>query len=236
MLVEEAEWIGAQLEKLIRSGSIKSVLNVGSSTSDSWNEFQPHVEKFVFNKLKNQNIVLLNTDIKEGSGVDLAGDLNDEPFIIKLSEMNFSLVICANLLEHVKDPARIAAHISKLLNNGSYAIITVPHIYPYHPDPDDYLFRPGIENLKSLFPALKLVSAAIVRGSRTLRKQSEIKICSNYIQVLLNDPRLFALTFLRLLTPFYKYKNWKKTAFYLPFFFKPFSVTCLVLVKNGNNE
>jgi SAM-dependent methyltransferase len=234
MLIEEAEWIGKELEKLINSGAIKNVLNVGSSTADSWTDNQKHIREYILSPLEKSNIKVTNTDLKEGDGVDFAGDLNDEAFVAKLVEKKFDLVLCANLLEHVEQPFRIAAHITQLLHNDSIAIITVPHVYPYHPDPADYLFRPDINELKELFTRLTLVSSALVEGRRSVWRKDKMKTCSNYMQVLINDPRLLILTVLRLLTPFYKYRNWKKTAFYLPYFFKHFSVTCLVLVKHEN--
>lgn len=236
MLIEEAKWIGNELGRLIHLGNIKKVLNIGSSTADSWTSVQKHVKEFVMLPLEKSNISIVNTDIKDGEGVEIAGDLNDEEFIKKLNEDKFDLIICSNLLEHVESPVRIASHISQLVRKGSFAIITVPRNYPYHPDPEDYLFRPDINGLKDLFRGLDCVSAAIVEGRRALVKNNRIKYCSNYIQVLINDPRLLILTFLRLITPFYRYSNWKKTAGYLPYIFKPFSVTCMVLVKQENHD
>ena len=232
MLIEEAVWVGNELEKLIHSGTIKTILNIGSSTAESWNDIQKHVQEFVYAPLEKSDIKLIHTDIKQGDGVDIAGDLNDEVFIKKLKEKNIDLVICANLLEHIDYPSKIATHLTQLLKIGSYAIVTVPRIYPYHPDPEDFLFRPDINTLKALFCELDLVSSSVVEGRRALVKNGRMKYCSNYINVLMNDPRLLILTFLRLLLPFYKFRNWKKTAYYLPYFFKSFSATCIVFVKN----
>lgn len=232
MLFEEAIWIGNEIQKLTGAVSIQRVLNIGSSTRESWETEQNHVQAYVINKIINAGARLINTDIKKGEGVDIAGDLNDPKLIEELSEMDFNLVICANLLEHVKDPEKIAASISQIVKPGNYAIVTVPRIYPYHPDPEDYLFRPDAKELQTYFKGFDLVASADVKGKRAINRKGKTKYYSCYFQVLLSQPKQLLITIVRLLTPFYKYANWKKTAFYFPKIFQKFSVTCIVLVKN----
>lgn len=231
MLFEEAAWIGNEIQKLARAGTIQKVLNIGSSTRESWESVQHHVEEYVINSIKNAGARLVNTDIKKGEGVDIVGDLNDPELIEELSAMDFNLVLCANLLEHVKDPRKIAANISNIVKPGNYIIVTVPRNYPFHPDPDDYLFRPDVNELKNIFQGFDLVDSAEVKGRRAINNHGNTKFYFCYFQVLWSQPKQLFITLVRLLTPFYKFANWKKTAWYFPKFFSHFSVTCIVLVK-----
>jgi len=236
MLFEEAAWIGNEIQKLVGTGNIQRVLNIGSSTRESWETEQNHVETYVINRIKNAGVRLVNTDIKKGEGVDIAGDLNDLKLIGELSEMDFNLVICANLLEHVKDPGKIALNISRIVKPDNFIIVTVPRIYPYHPDPEDYLFRPDAIELIKYFKGFDLVTSAEVRGKRAINHKGKTKYYSCYFQVLLSQPKQLLITIVRLLTPFYKYANWKKTACYLPKIFQKFSVTCIVLVRKDSSN
>ena len=53
-------------------------------------------------------------------------------------------------LEHVTDPELVRARLRELTAPAGLLVITVPRVYPYHPDPIDTMFRPNDEELRSL--------------------------------------------------------------------------------------
>jgi SAM-dependent methyltransferase len=50
----------------------------------------------------------------------------------------FDLVICTQVLEHVADPWAAALEIRRILRPGGRAILTMPHVWFFHPHPHDY--------------------------------------------------------------------------------------------------
>lgn len=50
----------------------------------------------------------------------------------------FGTVICAHLLEHVKNPFDAAHNISELVSPGGRVFIQVPLVQAFHAFPDDY--------------------------------------------------------------------------------------------------
>jgi len=74
----------------------------------------------------------LDTDI--ASGADYLGEIEDT----KLPSDNFDLVLCTQVLEHCSDPFRGVLEISRILKPGGFAILSVPHVWFYHPHPSDH--------------------------------------------------------------------------------------------------
>lgn len=65
---------------------------------------------------------------------DVVCDASTTPF----SENSFDAVICAELLEHVRDPRRVLLEVSRILRPGGKLIASVPFLFPIHGDPEDY--------------------------------------------------------------------------------------------------
>jgi 2-polyprenyl-3-methyl-5-hydroxy-6-metoxy-1,4-benzoquinol methylase len=161
MLKNEAKWIGNVLSSI--SDEVNPLLNIGSSTLEFRTKDQPFIQNDIFTPLEKKGVQIVHTDIKAENGVDLVGDLTDEIFLEKLSSMNFKSVLCSNLLEHLEDPTKISHLLVKILQPGSFLIITGPHHYPYHKDPIDTLFRPNVMELASFFPGTEIVKSEIVK-------------------------------------------------------------------------
>ena len=225
MLHEEAKWIGSNLKTIC--GSKTKVLNVGSSSLLARTILQPHMEEFVFAPLRKSNVEVIHTDIQQIEGVDLVGDLTDQSFIEHLKALKFDCILCSNLLEHIEDIEQLLKALTEILPIGGYYVFSVPHIYPYHNDPIDTMFRPSVEELKNRFPILSLVRGESIIAKRT----SEGKIEKNYFEILKNSPKLTFRIFVRCFLPFYKFKVWKYTISDVFNMFKPFQVTCVVLKK-----
>ena len=51
---------------------------------------------------------------------------------------SFDTVFAAQVLEHVSEPAQMVAEIARVLRPGGCLILTAPHIWGVHEEPDDY--------------------------------------------------------------------------------------------------
>jgi len=78
---------------------------------------------------------------------------------------SFDTVISTQVLEHVKNPFVVVSEIKKVLKPGGCAIITVPFMIPYHPDPHDN-FRFSKEGLETLVKSqnFEVVESGIYGG------------------------------------------------------------------------
>ena len=162
MMFEEAEWISKYIKILISNKhKIKSVIDIGSSTLEYRTKIQPYIDKLIFSPLRKKKIPIYHLDKKRGEGVDIVCSTD------KLSSLNkkFSLVICSNLLEHVKNPDKVIHDINNLVEEGGFMILTVPFKYRYHADPIDTFFRPSPEELESLVSENKVIAKAVISGT-----------------------------------------------------------------------
>lgn len=232
MLLEEAKWLGQEIQQLAIQLPAAKLLNVGSGTAEKTDDVQSHQSEFILKPLKEKNIETLNTDIEAGKGVDLVGDLTDDDFLKSLSSHNFNIVICNNLLEHIDPIKPICDSFKTIVAPNGYLVVSVPYRYPYHPDPIDTMFRPKIKDLEELLGGFELVKGEIINGRRNVKgKNGEIRQEQNYFQTLMNDKGYALRLLFRSLLPFYKFSNWWNTVRYFPNLFTPYKVTCVILKK-----
>ena len=102
-----------------RNGGV--ALDLGSS----WSPYRPIVEASGFE--------LRTLDITLDDGADLIGTAEDTGLDAELLD----LVLCSQVLEHCDDPWKAIAEIHRILRPGGHAIVTVPHVWFYHPHPHD---------------------------------------------------------------------------------------------------
>lgn len=178
MLRAEATWLADRLEEL-PADSLSPLLSIGSGDARLRATLQPWIESRVYTPLAGRGVRVLHHDLEPSEGVDVAGDLTDPAFLGTLEQLKVRSVMCCNVLEHVPDPARVAAAIERTVAPGGYLLVTVPHRYPYHPGPIDTLFRPTVDELRLLFPALAVTSSAEIR-------------CESLIAYLLASPTKWA--------------------------------------------
>jgi len=129
MFLEESIYIKELLAKI---SSLQDVLDVGSSTLKFRTIIQPYIDKNIFQPLRDKEVKISYLDNKDGIGIDIVADVSNKRFTLP---QKYDLVICTNLLEHVSDLKTTIFNISSLVRKGGYLLITVPLIYPYHPDP-----------------------------------------------------------------------------------------------------
>lgn len=105
----------------------KIILNLGSGTKDYGNE-------------------IINIDLFPFENVHIVSDVSNLPLKDQVADM----VICASLMEHVKEPLSVAKEIKRVTKKGGFVYISVPFVYPFHSSPHDYT-RYTMEGLKFLF-------------------------------------------------------------------------------------
>ena len=57
---------------------------------------------------------------------------------LDLPDASFDVVLCTQVLEHVRHPQRALAEIARVLKPGGHLLLTTHGVYPHHPDPGDY--------------------------------------------------------------------------------------------------
>lgn len=221
MLRAEARWFGRELAK-ISDEVLFPLLDVGSHTSAFRAREQPWIDEFVFSPLARRGSIV-HTDLREGPGIDLVGDVTDQNFVERLRRDRFRSVFCANVLEHVDDPGALAEALVHIVTTGGILAISVPFRFPYHPDPIDNGFRPDLDELADLLP-----------GTRRMRGQ--ILPCGTFLHYL--TPRL--LHPVALVSKIVRRKSLSAGddaldggESLLPWFFRRFLVTCLILEKTS---
>jgi hypothetical protein len=80
--------------------------------------------------------------------VDINGDLGDDKFRYTLATIKYNLILCNNVVTHVKHPNYVFEVISNCLSDDGFVNITAPIQYPYCADPIDSKYRPNRTNIE----------------------------------------------------------------------------------------
>lgn len=145
MFTEEAAWLRSALDQIpVQEGT--TVLDVGAQTREFRTVSQPHIDRDIYRPLLARGAKITSLDLQAAEGVDVIADVTAEDFD-PASVGSFEVVICSNLLEHVTNRPTTIAHLGQLADDGGHLVITVPAHFPYHEDPIDTLYRPGIKQL-----------------------------------------------------------------------------------------
>jgi SAM-dependent methyltransferase len=217
MFIEESKWIADIISKYEKS--FFPLLNLGSSTKEFREKIQPWINEIIFEPLSKKGLQVIHSDIKLDEGVDIAGDIFDEKFAKQLKDMNFQSVICSNVLEHIEDVNSFCNALEQIMPSGGNIIVTVPNLYPYHKDPIDTKFRPGVEDIVKLFPHCKLIEGVIYQCPRT------------HFSTLIRQPYTLLLTVKNWLIPRFGIKEWKARCLDIPNLFKKYKITVVLLRK-----
>lgn len=153
MSPQEAAWFDRALRRMAPA-ELSPILNVGSSTLEYRTAACPHIQRVLLGPLLNRGVRVLNVDLKEDDGVDIAGDILDRSFRSKIASLGIKAILCNNLLEHVNDVTAMCAALADICPDGGVLCLSVPHAYPFHPDPIDNGFRPSLMQLEEIFKPL----------------------------------------------------------------------------------
>jgi len=147
----------------VPSEELTPLIELGSSDSRFRTVIKPHIHELVHQPLIDRGIRIVCSDIRDGDGIDVAGDIYDAHVREQLERVGAKSLLCCNILEHLEDRATFAATCSALVGPGGYVIATVPFSFPYHLDPIDTYYRPTPDEIASLFPDFEIVNQEIVR-------------------------------------------------------------------------
>lgn len=95
----------------------------------------------------------LGVDLETGPGVDRVLDLSGPWATVDaaLEGRRFGTIFCLSVLEHVRQPFRMAENLTQLLRPGGHLCVGVPFAFKYHGYPSDY-WRFTAEGVRQLFP------------------------------------------------------------------------------------
>lgn len=85
-------------------------------------------------------------DINPDHGPDIVADAHALPF----PDASYEVVICSEVLEHVKDPAQVLRELRRVLVPGGLLLLSTRFLFPIHEAPDDR-WRFTQYNLRELF-------------------------------------------------------------------------------------
>ena len=151
-------------EILLDRGAPSPLLNLGSSDARFREALKPHIETELFTPLREAGVETVHCDLKRAAGVDVVGDILDPAVRDRLRTMGFRCVLVSNLLEHVRDPAAVAAACVEVVGPRGLILASVPSSFPYHADPLDNGFRPSPVELAALFEGCRPLHAEAVGG------------------------------------------------------------------------
>jgi SAM-dependent methyltransferase len=158
--------VAAEIERMVTTAA-GPVLQIGSKAdildrAAKWRARFPN-DRFV------------GLDIASGPNVDVTADIAGDLSALrrKLPVAQFGFIICAHVLEHVREPWVAARNIFHLLKPSGHLFVTVPWVQGYHDFPDDY-WRMSFAGVRSLFGEVEFDTefysgAAETVGYRLLR-------------------------------------------------------------------
>ncbi|MBM3465470.1 MAG: methyltransferase type 11 [Armatimonadetes bacterium] len=215
MLIAEARWLS---ERLAEIEAISPLLHVGSASEDFRVRGQPWIDEMVFRPLRARGVSVVHVDAQAARGVDVVGDLTDPDCLARLREEAPRSILCSNLLEHLRDRGPLCQAMVDILPASGWLLVTVPFRYPYHADPIDTMYRPDVRELAATFPGTRLVRGDVVR-------------CGTWWDYVATSPRAVLMTLIRLCTPWRSPRSWFTAVCHVPWIFRRFEATCVVLQK-----
>lgn len=100
----------------------------------------------------------VGTDMEAGIGVDVVCDFTDTFELIdaRLGGARFRTIVCFSVMEHCRQPFRMAENITALAVPRASLFLSVPWVWNFHGFPDDYWrFTPSA--VRELFPQFRVL-------------------------------------------------------------------------------
>ena len=93
-------------------------------------------------------------DIKPGTGVRVLMDAHS----LALADASFDVVLCTEVLEHLREPQRAIDEMYRVLKPGGTLLLTTRFLFPIHDAPHDYyrFTKYGLQHLLRRFEILDL--------------------------------------------------------------------------------
>jgi SAM-dependent methyltransferase len=105
----------------------------------------------------------VGNDVAPGPGLASVSPVEE----LDLPDESFDVVLCTQVLEHVRRPQRALEEMTRVLRPGGHLLLSTHGVYPFHPDPGDYWrwTQQGFEALFEDCPGLELVELQPLTGS-----------------------------------------------------------------------
>jgi SAM-dependent methyltransferase len=102
-------------------------------------------------------------DIRRGTGVDLLTDAH----ALALADASFDVVLCTEVLEHLREPQRAIDEMHRVLKPGGSLLLTTRFLFPIHDAPHDYyrFTKYGLQHLLRRFEILELNEETTTMGT-----------------------------------------------------------------------
>jgi hypothetical protein len=169
--VETAAWTRAVLADMdLPAGS--RALDVGSSTLHFRTVEQPHIEEQVLAPLRARGVQIVHLDAKQAPGVDVVYDLDEADGTLADRLGEHALVLLTGILQHLREPARVADLVTRMVAPGGYLVVPHPQSARRSYDPVDHGVRLTPDQLARFFER---------RGLERVRVES----------VRIDDPRYY---------------------------------------------
>jgi len=103
-------------------------------------------------------------DIQPGPGVDIVADAQNMP---QIPSESADCVLLVSVLQHLPSPQKAIDEAFRVLRPGGVIYVTVPFIFVYHRDPEDFnrFSVPGLEFLCSRF---ERITSGSIRGPASI--------------------------------------------------------------------
>ncbi len=220
MFIAEAEWLSGRLARLAPA-EISPLANIGSSTKQFREVDQPWNEAVLFAPLKARGVQIFHVDAREGEGIDLRADIMTNDGGNRIKALVPKCVLLCNILEHVTEPAKLAARCEEIAGPNGLVFVTVPYSYPYHRDPIDTMFRPAPDELAKIFKNSKMIEGEIVDAGES------------YADMVRKKPWLLLRHIFRFPFPFIGFAKWKRSMKKLYWLTHNYKVTTAVFRVKG---
>lgn len=219
MFEAEARWLYAALDRFAPA-RLSPLLNLGSSTAAFRQRIQPWTEQRLFAPLSARGVEVVHIDKRDEPGIDLCADLADPAALPRLRALAPQALLCCNLLEHVREPDRLARHCLAVLPPGGLAFVTVPFSYPHHRDPIDTMYRPSPAQLARLFSGARMLDGVVLGAGLSYRDEVRRR------------PWLLLRHAARFPAPFLSWDKWRRSMTKLYWLAAEYRITCAVFEKD----
>ena len=106
-----------------------------------------------------KNIDLLSVDIDKKRKPDIVLDISSSD-VTKKIKFKPNLIVCLEVLEHIKEPHMAIRNLYKISNKNTWLIFSVPFLFPIHDEPHDYyrFTKYGLKLLFKNFSKVKIIN------------------------------------------------------------------------------
>jgi SAM-dependent methyltransferase len=126
VLFGSRRWVNRQVALVAETVHGSRVLELGSGRRDLG------VDAYSMRSLFDSSNEFVQSDIVPDYGHAIV-DATTMEF-----DAEFDVILCSSVLEHVYDCRAAIERIHRALKPGGRAVISVPHLFPYHDEPEDF--------------------------------------------------------------------------------------------------